>query len=110
MTKTKDAGALAAATVGVMCSTLLAILWGCFWSGLTFSVLWGWFVVPLFGLPVLGVWAGYGVMLTVRAAVGLRGADKDSKGFGAQLMKLVVHPVLIAGLLLGIGWLVKGWM
>lgn len=32
-------------------------------SGYTLSVLWGWFIVPMFGLPALAIPAALGVML-----------------------------------------------
>lgn len=37
-------------------------------SGFTFSILWGWFVVPLFGLPALGIATALGVLLVATYA------------------------------------------
>lgn len=37
------------------------------WYSLTASVLWGWFMVPFFGLPVLSILQVWAVMMTLQA-------------------------------------------
>lgn len=94
---------------GVLAVAFIAIVWGAFWGGLTLSVLWGWFVVPVFGLPALGVAQAYGLALVVRA---VRGGNLDKSPddqFGVVMVKAIVTPPLACALLLGVGWVAKAW-
>lgn len=108
--KTKEyEGAVAlAAVVGVFAVVALSIAWGGFWTGLTLSVLWGWFAVPVFGLPVLTVWQAYGLALIVRTLQRYK-VEKNDDGFGIAMAKVLFGAPFIAGLMLGVGWCVKAW-
>jgi hypothetical protein len=77
---------------------LLALPFGIVWQGFITVVLWGWFVVPLFGLPQLGI--AYAVGL--RALIGsftIR-QPSDSEGVAAVIVKSILYPAAI----LAIGW------
>ncbi|MCT6721637.1 hypothetical protein [Acidovorax sp. K2F] len=97
------------ATVGVLTSVAVAIIWGGFWLGLALSVLWGWFVVPLFGLPVLTVWQAYGLMLMARMFLPMRLGEKTNDTFGLAMCKAFSAPPFVAGVFLLMGWCVKTW-
>lgn len=102
-------GAVAlAAVVGVFAVVVLSIAWGGFWTGLTLSVLWGWFAVPVFGLPVLTVWQAYGLSLIVSTLKRYK-LEKNDDGFGIAMAKVLFGAPFIAGLMLGVGWCVKAW-
>ena len=103
-------GVAAAALLGGFSSILLALVWGGYWSGLTLSILWGWFVVPAFSLPTLSLLQAYGLALVLRAARGYQDQPKSEDGFGAAMAKAFITPPLVAGLLLLVGWVVKSWM
>ena len=108
--KTTNVGAAAGVVVGLVAFIVLALAWGAAWSGFTLSVLWGWFVVPVFGAPSLSVAQAYGLALVVRVASGLKDAEsKGDKGFGLVLAKLVLVPPFICGLFLLVGWVAKAW-
>ena len=38
---------------------------GAIWRGYAFSILWGWFIVPIFGLPVLSIPLAIGLSMVV---------------------------------------------
>lgn len=96
------------AMLGVLAVIGLSIVWGGFWTGLTLSVLWGWFAAPLFGLPVLTIWQAYGLALIVRTLQRHK-VEKSDDSFGAAIGKTLCTPPLLAGVMLGVGWCVKTW-
>lgn len=109
--KTLTAGVAASALLGGFAALIIAIVWAGAWAGLTLSVLWGWFVVPLFGVPALSVAQAYGLGLVVRAASGLKDPDsKDKGGFGLAIARMVLLPPFICGLFLLFGWVARAWV
>ena len=103
-------GVAVAALFGGFAAIPLSIVWGGYWSGLTLSLLWAWFVVPVFAVPVLSVLQAYGLALVVRVAHGIQAQPKGEDGFGAALGRAIILPPFIAGLFLLVGWVVKSWM
>lgn len=103
-------GALASLALGGIAAIALSLVWGGFWMGLTLSTLWEWFIVPVFGLPVLGILQAYGVALVARAMRGYEHKERDGKGFGAAMAQAFFLPPVLAGLLLVVGWVAKAWM
>ncbi|MDR2326452.1 MAG: hypothetical protein LBE51_13745 [Acidovorax sp.] len=91
-------------------SIAFMLVWGGFWDGLTLSTLWGWFVSPLFDLPVITLLQAYGIALLFRAAQGLGSKKSDSESSGAVMAWVLIGHPLAAGLTLGAGWVVKSWM
>ena len=109
--KTTSVGAVAGVVVGFVAFVVLALTWGAAWSGFTLSVLWGWFMVPLFGLPALTVAQAFGVALVVRAMHGLSSGDQNKfKGDGLDAtLHLIFVPPFMCGVALLFGWAVKAW-
>lgn len=111
-TLTKDrgltAGIAVAAFAGILAAAILGIVWGGFWTGLALSVLWGWFAVPLFGLPALTIWQAYGLVLLVRTVQSWSQSKKDEKQ-SEIWAKVFIAPPFICGLFLLVGWFVKAW-
>lgn len=103
-------GVAAAALFGGIAIIPLSIVWGGYWSGLTLSLLWGWFVVPVFALPALTLLQAYGLALVLRAARGYHTPPKTEDKFGAAVAKAFILPPVVAGLLLLAGWVAKSWM
>lgn len=103
------AGIAVAAVLGGFSLVLLSIVWGGFWAGLTLSILWGWFVVPVFALPALSVWQAYGLVLVAGMLRGMKPGEKPNDGFGAAMFKAFLLPPFVCGLVLPVGWAVKAW-
>lgn len=97
-----------AAAIWALAVLAFSLLWGGFFSGLTLSVLWGWFVAPLFALPALSIAQAYGLALVVRAARGAWNYEKSKEGPSSVIAKAFFVPPLVCGLMLLIGWIAKG--
>ena len=89
---------------------VLTIVWVGWWRGYTISVLWGWFVAPLFHLPTLTIASSYGLALVY---MGFRDWDTPkadtSKSTVLMIIETVFRALATSGMLLGIGWCVKTW-
>lgn len=73
-------------------------------TGLTLSVLWGWFMVPIFALPALNIPAAIGVSLVSHFATG-QYAEYHSEG--AELFtKMFIHTITACIVFLTFGWIV----
>ena len=109
--KTLTMGIAASALLGGLAAIVLALVWGAAWGGFTLSVLWGWFVVPLFGLPALSIAQAFGLALVVRSANGISSQSEKSKDdLSTAIMKLFFLPLLLSGLILLFGWVAKAWV
>ncbi len=51
--------------IGAVFYLFVVLPFGVAWSGYVLSILWGWFLVPVFAVPVLSVPAAIGVALVV---------------------------------------------
>lgn len=103
-----DAGIMVALVLGGIALAALMLLWGGFWTGLTASILWAWFAVPTFGLPVISIAQAYGLALIVRLFQLHQHSKETEKGWRWIATALVKWP-LYAGLFLAIGWCAKTW-
>lgn len=73
---------------------LLLLVLLALYSGFTLATLWGWFVVPTFGVPTLTTSTATGLILvvgTIRARVDV--GKKDEPGAAARA---VVSPLMVA--------------
>ena len=73
-----------------------------FLNGWAASVLWKWFVVPVFDLPLLGVMEAVGIALVVYAFTPTRYNEEDSNDEPA---KKIFVGITLPILLVGIGWI-----
>ena len=87
--------------IGVVATLVIATLL----RGWVFSILWGWFAVPIFGLPPLGIAQAIAVALIVSMLTHqyVPSKEKDTWGpWGA----IFLTPLFA----LGIGWIVKQYI
>lgn len=70
--------------------------------GYVLSVMWGWFVVPTFGLPPLNIPIAIGLALIIAFTTHQVSLKKEEQDFGSQIGNSLIYPIL----LLGIGWIV----
>lgn len=104
------AGTAVSLLLGGFAAILLTLVWGGFWSGLTLSTLWGWFVAPVFRLPVLTIVQAYGLALVVQVAKGVSGKNDKTEGFAEAIAKAIWLPPILSGFVLLAGWVAKSWM
>jgi len=103
-------GMASAAVFGGFAAIVLSLFWAAFCGSFALSTLWGWFVVPLFGLPALSMAYAYGVALVFRAAAGMRQAQKSKRKIGQMIAESFLLPPIFAGLLLLAGWIAKSFI
>lgn len=76
------------------------------WFAFTASILWGWFVVPAFGIVPLTTMQCWGIALTLSMFnPRLRTTKSDPSEFGSALGACLLAPCLV----LGLGWAIKNW-
>ena len=100
-------------------ATLLALIFGVFiigaiigvgsiWSGYVLSVLWGWFIVPTFQLPILTIPVAIGISLVTHM---LCASSSSSSGDTSKdTATLAVGLFLVPLVALALGWIVRGFM
>lgn len=71
--------------------------------GYVISVLWGWFVVPVFGLPAIGLVQAYGLALVGALAFSTVPKGDDD---GAYWATILLRPWIV----LVIGWVLTFWV
>lgn len=72
-------------------------------NGFVLSVMWGWFVVPVFHLPELGLWQAVGLATVLQLFTGQMHVTREkTEGPGEAFAKLFILPFIT----LGLGWLV----
>ena len=62
--------------IGWLAYTLIVIIGGSIVGGWALSVMWGWFIVPLFNLPTLGIAQAVGLMCVVGMVWYFRGQTR----------------------------------
>lgn len=97
---------------GLIVFTLLAVVVGTIANGWALSTLWGWFIVPLFGLPALSIPYALGISTIAGFLLPANNTSKsDNKSNGdkelstlfAELIALVVLRPAFAVLM---GWII----
>jgi hypothetical protein len=89
---------------------LLAAVAGIAWSGFVLTILWGWFVVPLFGPPGLTIPAALGLALVVGYVTKDGQQMKPREDFGAVVLKVLLGLLLRPAVALGIGRVIRGFL
>ena len=81
---------------------------GCIWNGYVLTFLWGWFVVPTFGMPALQLAPAIGLAVVVgylthqyMPKVTKEGSSLDQMG------RAFMHMALKPAMALLVGWIVK---
>jgi len=101
----------AVAAVGFIAGVLVLLAISAIWKGYVLTVLWGWFVVPTFGLPALSLAPAIGMSMVVSFLTHQSDATKEQEGSSSErLAKAVAHALLVPALVLGIGAVVRHFM
>jgi len=90
--------------------TLLLLVPAMIWRGFVLSIIWNWFMVPIFNLPSLGIAAAIGVALVIQVFNGIEiennldtEAESEAKLVIAAIVKLFFAPLVM----LFVAWMVK---
>jgi len=95
-------------SLGLAISTLLMFVVGPLVSGWTLSILWGWFIHPVFtAVPSLGVVDAIGISFVARFFLGMLAARPkvdDDRTLSDLVFTGVAWTVVYNGMFLGLGW------
>jgi hypothetical protein len=73
--------------------------------GYVFSILWGWFIVPTFGVPSISTPLAIGIMITIGEVTRQYVPTKD-KDIWMPIGTAILSPLLA----LLLGWIVRFWL
>ena len=92
-------------------AVLASLIFGVIFGGYVFSILWAWFVVPVFGIPTLGVAQAIGLLSVVRLAA-YQGIDaqEPKRDADEKIIRAVLLPFVLPAVFLLFGWIVKQWL
>lgn len=97
-------------TLGTCVVALLTAPFTVALSGWTLTVMWGWFITPLYRLPAPTIPQAIGLAMTVKflthqSLVG----DRPAKEYREEpdILELIIVPVVYCSLTLLFGWVVK---
>ena len=94
--------------IGLLAYTLVVIVGGSIAGGWALSIMWGWFVVPLFSVPALGIAQAVGLMCVVGMVFPKSTANSDGKK--KDSITVIVESFVLAFVApfisVGIGWIV----
>jgi hypothetical protein len=97
--------------VGWIAGVLAALALSSMWRGYVLTVLWGWFLVPTFGLSALALAPAIGLAVVVSFLTHQSDATKEQEGdFSTRMARAAGHALVMPALVLGIGWVVHQFM
>lgn len=75
------------------------------WSAYVALILWGWFIVPSFGVPAPGLWETAGLFLLIRMPmIGLKTDHDPDLDFNELVTTTAVKTGIVPLMFLGFGW------
>ena len=91
---------------GELVALLVAYPFAAMWHGFVGKTLWGWFVVPTFGLPTLALPVAIGLGLTLSFWV----VNVNVQPRFKEITELIALSATRPAIALFIGWIVKGFV
>jgi len=77
-------------------------------SGYVLSILWGWFITPTFGLPLLSIPIAIGLSLVIRYLTqDYNNTKNKDESFAYSLCKALIYSTIKPLFALLMGWVVK---
>lgn len=96
--------------IGVIFSFLILGVISSIWNGYAISVLWGWFITPVFGLPILNIPQAIGLGLIITFLTQAIDCRKDEDDTKTQIIKSIFIIILRPLFALLIGYIVHLFM
>jgi hypothetical protein len=97
--------------VVAVCGLLALLVLGSIWRGYALTVLWAWFVVPVFHLPVLSIAPAIGLSLIVSFLTYQYDAKTPTDGDATdEFVRAAIGSFLLPLAAIGIGWIVHQFM
>lgn len=83
---------------------------GVLFGGFALSTLWGWFVVPVFEAPALGLVPGMGIWVLMNFMTFRYYGYNRGRSFREEILELVLLALLVPAFFLLLGWIVSWFM
>ncbi len=96
--------------IGTVVSFLLILIGGSIIGGWALSVLWNWFVSPVFDLPNLTIIQAIGISLITGYITSNPSQSSNDKDATEKMISNVVHAFAAPILYVGIGWVILQFM
>lgn len=105
-TKGNTDGSCAGAIISILSSPFIYV-----WRGYVLTILWGWFIVPTFGIKAITIPQAIGLslivsFLTYQASKSVFADEEEPK---KSILQVILSFIIPATCLL-IGWIVNHWM
>jgi len=97
--------------IGYITTTIIVIFLSAIFSGYVLSVLWGWFILPVFDAPTLTISSAIGLSIVV-GFIARDYPEENNKGdspsdiLGKAILKAAIKPLMV----LLVGWIVTLFM
>lgn len=99
------------AIVGTITLGIVSVIGGLILKGWVLITLWEWFVIPLFGLPVIGIANAIGLIIITTLLVPLENTKRNEEESISKTMGVIAGKAFLAPIFaLLIGWIVKGFI
>ena len=93
---------------GVLLLAFGGIIGGAIMNGWVLSILWSWFVIPIFGVPTLSIPLAIGFSLTVGMLAGKNSAPKNEKKSTTEVAGELIGAAFLTPLfVLFLGYIIK---
>jgi hypothetical protein len=105
----KDNSALTC--IGLFALIVISIIVGSIVNGYVLSILWGWFVIPVFKAPALSITTAIGLSLVINMLISRsNSSNKEKKEIGELIGETIGSTIFLPLFTLFIGWIVKLFM
>ncbi len=85
---------------------ILLLPFGSMLNGYALSVLWAWFMIPVFHLPALGIAQAIGISIVIGMLTKQETPTDKTQEWYTPFIMIFAKPLLS----LGIGWIVRIWL
>lgn len=89
---------------------ITAFVVGGIWNAFGLTVLWRWFMIPIFGLPALNIAGAWGILMIAGYLTYHPEFKKENEEALYQLMATLVWLCVCPVIAIGIGWILKYWL
>ena len=96
--------------LGMILFVIVIATIGVIWKGIVLSILWAWFLVAPFGLPELSTPLAIGITLIASLLTHQYVYAEDEREITAKMGAFFGMTIVCPAAVLGIGWIVKGFM
>ena len=96
--------------IGYVVTFLAVILFGVIFSGYALSILWGWFFVPILGLPELNIPSAIGITLVVQYLTHQHQDKDENKTPKEILITASAWAISKPCFAIFVGWIVAMWV